>query len=240
MNGLKVEKIPSRLKEYVQKIRLELRNNNDINQKELDFISCQIEPYKNVFLPGEKDELLNWVNSSGISTEIKGPRWLFHLLGIRHKCAHILLYLNSPALLEVLLLQVRSWSKFDQPGCLDVTVSGHVQEGLTAEESAYIEMQEEIGLKKQHLKNSCLTWKFSYENFSPSPEINFFNLEWREVYTAEVDLSILDKIRFNDFEVVGISLFPLSQSKNILNQTTLQLASGLKNTLPKFLSRKIS
>jgi isopentenyldiphosphate isomerase len=228
-----MNKIPSELLGYVQKARSALKNNNEIKQQEIDAIYSKVRPYSGLFLHGEKNELLNWVNSAGLMTDVKGPRWLFHLLGLRHKTSHILLHFNSPALLKVLVLQVRSWSKFDEPGHLDVSVSGHVTEDFTAEESAYREMQEEIGLKKEDLR-SALQWQFSYENFVSSPEINFYNLEWHEVYTAEINISTLARINFNDNEVVALYLHPFSQVKNLLTQKSIKLASGLKNTLPRF------
>jgi len=64
---------------------------------------------------------------------------------------------------------------------------------------------------------------------------NFFNVEWRELYLGDILPSAMERIRFQDREVVGLYLCPESEARRFLSQTFLPLASALTNSLPRCL-----
>src|SRR5262252_1634803 len=45
-----------------------------------------------------------------------GPRWWFHLIGLRHGGVHVVLLTPQ----KWVIIQRRSWSKDDSPGALDI------------------------------------------------------------------------------------------------------------------------
>lgn len=195
------------------------------------------ENYRNILKPDEKDENFTLVDRNGNFTNLVAPRWVCHLLGLRHKSVHVLLKWNSPNLGDTFILQVRSWHKSDSPGHLDISVGGHVLLNTTsgAIESAYREMEEELGISQADLKDGQLLFKIGYEFAEERESDHFYNTEWRDVYVGEIETFSLEKIRFSDKEVVGIYLCPLTDAKNLLNQKILPIGSALKYSLSKAL-----
>ncbi|MEZ0228484.1 MAG: hypothetical protein ACAI25_07645 [Planctomycetota bacterium] len=56
---------------------------------------------------------------------LAAPRWLCHLLGLRHASAHVVLVAPN----GLVVLQKRSRAKDTAPGLLDTSVGGHVGAG---------------------------------------------------------------------------------------------------------------
>lgn len=220
--------------EELKRLRLKLEYGDNTDQQELDLIHKKILDFREILRPNEKDELFYLVDSRGNFTELTAPRWICHLFGLRHRCVHILLRWQSPSLDNLFILQVRSWNKSDFPGHLDISVGGHVSGNNSSLciRSAYREMEEELGIKKKDLKGGELTYKASYESYDEREETNFYNAEWRDVYTGELSVGGFNKIRFEDKEVVGLYLCPASEAGNLLDQKSIAIASGLKLSLP--------
>jgi 8-oxo-dGTP pyrophosphatase MutT (NUDIX family) len=217
----------------LSKLRESLKKGETASQEQLDRI-CKI--WEKRVAPSDKDkELFVLVDSKGNFTQPKltAPRWLCHLLALRHRCAHVLILWQSPSLGRVFVLQVRGWDKSDSPGHLDISVGGHVQEEAAPEQTAYREMREEIGIRKDNLKGGKLIPHSGYESYNERAEDNFYNAEWRDVYLGEI--SSLEKIRFKDKEVVGIYLCPESEAENLLEQRFIPVASALELSLPRCL-----
>jgi isopentenyl-diphosphate Delta-isomerase len=227
--------IPTNIIKLIESSRKELRDKKEISQKYLDDITDTLRPHKHSLMQNEKDEILHIADTKGKPTSLKAPRWACHLLGLRHRCVHILLQWKSPSLSDVFVLQIRSWNKFDQPGHLDMSVSGHVVGDSTAEETAITELSEELGLSIDDLQDSKLKWRTSYENNKEYPEKHFYNVEWCDVFTAKISTSTMENISFSDKEVVGLYLCPSSESKKLLKKHCLPLSSGLQHSLPFFM-----
>lgn len=207
--------------------------NENINQKTLDSHCVELKKHKEILRPNESDEIFAIVDEFGRLLNITAPRWFCHLIGLRHRCVHILLEWTDSRLGDVLIFQVRSWDKSDSPGHLDISVGGHVvgDSQSISVQTAYKEMEEELGITKSDLKGNKLTFKKGYEFVEKREKDYFFNLEWRDVYLASLNRGGMEKINFNDKEVVGLYLCPKSEAFRILYQNFIPIASALKNSL---------
>lgn len=225
--------------EELKKLRLRLHHGEKITQKELNEIVETWQTYRDVLRPNEKDEMFPLVDNTGNFTKLTAPRWICHLLSLRHRSTHVLLQWQSPSLGKVFVLQVRSWTKSDSPGCLDISVGGHVTgDDLSMSlESTYREMEEELGITLADLKGGELIYQKGYESYDENEKNIFYNSEWCDVYVGELMTDGFDNIRFNDKEVVGLYLCPESEAKNLLKQNVIPIASALKYSLPLCLSR---
>lgn len=235
---MEVEKLDTSTFEELKKLRLRLHHGEKIIQSELDEIVKTWRKYKDVLRPHEKDELFPLVDTKGNFTALIAPRWICHLLSLRHKSTHVLLQWQSPRLGRVFVLQVRSWTKSDSPGRLDISVGGHItgDDPSMSLESTYREMEEELGITRANLKGGELLYQKGYESYDENEDNNFYNCEWRDVYVGEITTCEFDRIRFNDNEVVGLYLCPEPEARNLLKQSIIPLASALKCSLPLCLS----
>jgi len=135
----------------------------------------------------------------------------------------------------VLVAQVRSWDKNDSPGHLDISAAGHNKALTSSEQTAYEELEEELGLGRDALQGGYLSHKGGYASYVERPEDNFYNAQWCEIYTGRLTTEGLERITFRDAEVVGLYLCPISRVPSLLTQTQLPIASALKNTVPRCL-----
>jgi isopentenyldiphosphate isomerase len=129
---------------------------------------------------------------------------------------------------------MRSWSKPDSPGLIDISVGGHAKSGISVEDTAYSEMAEELGVRPKYLVGNRLESVGGYEHYNERKEGRFHNAEWRAVFVGELPTDNLSKIGFNDDEVVGLYLCSVRQAAALLEQTD-RIASALKCSLPKVL-----
>ncbi len=231
---MEVGTLDNRTVEELKKLRLSIHHGEKSTQKELDEIVEKWQKYKDALRPNEKDEMFTLVDNRGHFTKLIAPRWVCHLLSLRHRSTHALLQWQSPRLGRVFILQVRSWTKSDSPGCLDISVGGHVTgDNLSISlESTYREMEEELGITIADLKDGELLYQKGYESYDENEKNIFYNSEWRDVYLGEILTDGFDKIRFTDKEVVGLYLCPESEAKNLLKQNMIPLANALKYSLP--------
>ncbi len=213
--------------------KLQYGESETMTQEEIDRIVQQWEPRVNP--PDKEKEIFALVNSQGRLRGVTAPRWLCHLLGLRHRCAHVLLRWKSPTLGSLLILQIRDWKKTDSPGHLDISVGGHVRGNESCEGTAYEEMEQELGITKQEIKYGRLIRVGGYASYNKRPEDSFYNAEWREVYTAELVPEGIKKLRFQDKEVVGLYLCPESGAEALLKQNIIPIASALGLSLPIYL-----
>lgn len=190
---------------------------------------AQFQSIRNQLPFGNDTELLDLVDGSGQLTGVSAPRWLCHLLALRHAVVHVVLRVETAAT-RMLLLQVRSWSKNDSPGCLDVSVGGHVKRGDTTTSTAASEMAEETGFTLGDLVGQTLRKVHTYRTYDSTGSW-FHNSEWCEVYAGEVLPAALPKLAFNDGEVAGVYLCPIDQAQDLLNRSALPVASALRNFL---------
>lgn len=198
-----------------------------ITQGKIDRLIEEFEPLKGELIPNEKEEWFDLVCNNGQQTGIKAPRWLCHLVGLKHLAAHIALYFSAQDA-SILILQVRSWTKSDSPGHLDISVGGHVRSGNTLLQTALLEMKEEIGFDAQDMVEEDLKKTSKYSAYNSSGEW-FHNNEWCEVFTGEVKPDSISKLQFVDGEVVGMYLCPKSELTALLEQDTFPIAPALRN-----------
>jgi isopentenyldiphosphate isomerase len=217
----------------LRKLRSKLSYGDNTTQSELDLLHDKFSEYKP--LADSAGEIFSLMDSQGKITGLTASRWLCHLLGLRHRSVHVLLQWQSPGMGNVFILQVRSWQKSDSPGCIDISVGGHVTTDIASSrvvDSAYREMKEELGLDRQNLIGKELLFQTGYESYDENESKNFYNAEWRDVYLGRLLTQNFNKLKFSDKEVVGLYLCPESEAKNLLSQTVIPIASALKLSLP--------
>ncbi len=99
-----------------------------VDQHQIDDPIAKLEPRREELRPREKDEGFEIVDASGNGRKPTAPRWICHLLGLRHRCAHVLIVGYHSGLGCVFVLQVRNFNKSDSPGQLDISAAGHAIE----------------------------------------------------------------------------------------------------------------
>lgn len=201
--------------------------NVKIDQNTIWDLVCELDPIRKQVLPKEKDEIFEIVTNEGKGTNVEAPRWLCHLIGLKHASAHIALLFQTRESVNY-ILQVRSWEKSDSPGHLDITVGGHIKNNSTPIQTAWSEMQEEIGLGKDDLVEGNLKHAFGYSTFD-STGLWFNNNEWCEVYVGLIKPGSIKKLHFSDGEVVGLYLCPEAELDNLLKQKQIPVAAALRN-----------
>ncbi len=217
----------------LDKLREELSHGEEIQQNRIDQVVFELNPFKYQLKPDDKAELLPLIDSHGKSLGTMAPRWICHLLGLRHRCAHILLLWKSPALGDTMILQIRSWNKDVAPGKIDISVGGHLkaEDSGIAEKTAFNEMLEEIALTANDL-DGPLQYIGGYSSNESHPEDCFWNSEWRDVFIGYVKQDQVGQIHFADGEVAGLVIVELSKAQDLLDQCLLPLASALRESLP--------
>lgn len=223
----------------IEELRESLAHGASVNQAQLDAVTAELNPQKAALRPKDKTELLPLFDSTGKSLNTHAPRWLCHVLALRHCCAHVLLIWRSPAMGDTLVLQIRSWDKDDSPGRLDISVGGHMTTTeKQPEDAALSEMPQETNLAIDDLEGRTLHAVGGYAfDEDPRPAENFYNSEWRDVYVGYVKHDSFKKIKFPDGEVAGIMLLPAKDAERLLKQKIFPMAGALRKSLPVWLGK---
>lgn len=139
-----------------------------------------------------------------------GPRWWFHLLGLRHGAVHIVL--TTPQ--GWFVAQRRSRAKDDAPGALDVAVTGHIgtDDPLAA---AWRELGEELGLGPVASGEAATLVDDELHLFA-TQEIDirhraeenppFIDRERHWLFAAALTAAGMARMRFTDGEVTSLVL----------------------------------
>ena len=191
-------------------------------------------------------EPLSLIHDASTPTSLVGPRWWFHLLGLRHGAVHVVL--TTPQ--GWFVAQRRSQTKDEAPGKLDVAVSGHM--GLAdSYEAAWREAGEELGLQRRppdvdpDVVGNALDFAFTYDIDDPGLATEnppFVNRERRWVYRAALTASGLSRMRFADDEVTSLvfvgptdlqGLVRRCESREAETPGEFGLALGIMDTLPR-------
>lgn len=220
--------------EQLRDLRQKLAGGQNATQSELDSLQDRFLSEREHLRPRENAELLRLVGPLGKDSDLVAPRWLCHLLGLRHKTVHVLLTWLSPNLGEVYVLQVRSWTKSDSPGHVDISVGGHVvysEDSLLPLDAVYRELNEELGLAKSDLQGNMLIHQGGYDSYDEDEENSFFNSEWRDVYVGTITSTGFNKVKFSDGEVSGLYLCPSSGAPDLLTQRIIPLGNALQSSL---------
>ncbi len=189
---------------------------------------------KNRIIEGPfKDEPLNVVNTEGEEVVLNGngklsfPRWLCHMLGVRHRCSHAVVTLPN----GLILVQKRHKMKDVSPGMFDVAVGGHVKGDSSYDETLFIEMEEELGFRKADILQ--IKEIGIYESRVPMPDYQFLSVEARRVFAVELLPGAFDSINFVDNEVAGVYVCNEKEISELL--LSGNIGSGLKYTMPLYL-----
>ncbi|MBI3724513.1 NUDIX domain-containing protein [bacterium] len=161
--------------------------------------------------------------------ELSAPRWLAHLLGLRHASAHVVLVAPN----GLLLLQKRSRTKDTAPGKLDTSVGGHVGAGRDALGCALAEMQEELGLAASALARPLVPLGEPFGSLDRCERT--LDAEVVTAFVGELAPGALDRVRFADGEVARLVLAPLSECRRLLARSRRSLAAGARAVLPRAL-----
>jgi 8-oxo-dGTP pyrophosphatase MutT (NUDIX family) len=134
--------------------------------------------------------------------ELRAPRWLCHLLGLRHASANVVLVAPN----GLVLLQKRSRWKDTAPGRLDTSVAGHVGAGRSTLAAAQDEMREELGLDPSHLATPLEPLGEPF--FHLDPGARSVDAEVVGAFLGRLAAGALDSVRFADGEVTRLILAP--------------------------------
>lgn len=211
-----------------------LKNGAALTQKEMDALTSE---WKTKLAPDEKEkERFAVALPEGTTTGVSGPRWVFHLFGLRHRAVHI--GLAAPG--GLLVLQRRSASLRDWPNAADMAVAGHVTGDLDFLAAAWKEAEEEIGLPEKDASTLLAEGELipvgaPYVSFDRDLQRNppFLNAETRQIYAATLTPEGLARLHFTDAEVAGLLLVTPETAWDIL--VNEPIASGLRYSLPRYL-----
>lgn len=207
-----------------------------------DFNNLQWE-WESTIEPSDAEmrEHFEIARSDGATTGVAGPRWMFHLFGLRHRAAEI--GLSTPN--GLILLQRRSPLKAHWPGAWDMAVAGHIPQDsngapMDFERGAWKEIAEEIGLRQEEapavLMEGALTpVGHPYTCFECDSAQNppFYDAEVRQIYAGTLTGEGLARLRFSDGEVAALLLvFPDAAWQILAHEV---VASGLRYSLPRYL-----
>ena len=143
-----------------------------------------------------------WIKVVG--DQILVLRWLAHFLGFRHRAVH--LFLDHPEDPDYTFIQIRSLSKYNQPGLYDMPVAGHVDGVDSPRDTLRAELQEELGLDDQEGLidvEQLATYNIAIPDFQP----NYDEVEHTTLYRAKISPEALSKIRLQEGELGGLVLF---------------------------------
>lgn len=224
----------------VTKLYQELRRGDRLTATRMTELTAVWEPKVQ---PDAKEqaEAFALARPDGSTTGVIGPRWLFHLLGLRHRAAEIGFHTPS----GLIVLQRRSPTKADWPNALDMAVAGHIPQqedggDRTFEQGAWKEIAEEIGLDEADAKQTLVEGKLlpvglPYVSFDADPRRNppFYNAEVRQIFGATLTGEGLARLHFRDQEAAGIVLVTADTAWEALERE--DIASGMRYSLPRYL-----
>jgi isopentenyldiphosphate isomerase len=189
----------------------------------------------------ERMESFSLTRTDGTTTGVVGPRWIFHLLGLRHRAVEIGFHTQT----GLIVLQRRSPTKEDWPNAPDMAVAGHLAQNADGSEQTFLqgawrEIAEEVGLEERDATRTLAEGRLiplgaPYNSFDSDTERNppFYNAEVRQIYAATLTGEGLARIRFTDHEVAGILLVTPETAWDMLVREPV--ASGMRYTLPRYL-----
>lgn len=118
------------------------------------------------------------------------------------------------------LLQKRAEDMFIYPGCWDSSAAGHVDEGESAEEAAYRELVEEIGIEQIKLKEIAQLYTEVEENHGYVSRI------YNHIFLGEFNGDLAD-LTLEPSEVVEVQWFTKSEIQTMI-QNDDKITEGVK------------
>lgn len=208
-------------------LRKEVGGGEQLTQVEVDALQGRLSDADRALSRDQSTELLPIVRSDGTPTGTLAPRWMCHLLGLRHPVVYTFLTWQSPVQGELALVQLRSLGKAASPGTFDIAVGGHVTGTASLMEAALRELHEELGLTPDDLVADSLAHLTGQERYDESPLGDHFNRQWSCVVLAKLKADALTRLSFQDREVSGLLLLPLKQLQELYRERRHWLAGGL-------------
>jgi hypothetical protein len=116
----------------VTRLYHELEFGKALTQERLTELVAEWEPKVE---PDKKDRSEDFalVRPDGTTAGVVGPRWIFHLLGLRHRATEIAFRTQS----GLIVLQRRSPTKEDWPDAPDMAVAGHIPQLLDGSDMTF-------------------------------------------------------------------------------------------------------
>lgn len=212
-----------------------IRRRDRLEQSEIEHLA---NLWRQRVAPDEiEEEIFDVCDSRGTPIGVTAPRWLCHLLGLRHRATHIIL--RSPQ--NLLVLQVRSPGKKDWPDHIDTSVGGHVRAGERFLEAGLAEMEQELGLPANRLAAWLVGGELTqvgapYERTDYHPGAPpFRNKQVNQIYAGQLTPDGLAQIHFQDGEVSALYLCSDAEAERLLAAGT-RVAPGLAHSLPRYLA----
>lgn len=160
---------------------------------------------------------------------ILAARWLCHLVGLRHSTVEI--FIDPPDRPGYTLVQVRGMDKFEAPGAFDIPCAGHISGTDTVEESLKKELSEELNLSLDDLWDLQMLARYNSFAGENAPALGPVNHEHRVLFRASLKPEAADKIRFADGEVAGLTVFAVSELRELVRRYPERVASGLSDAI---------
>ena len=213
----------------IQSLISEAKTEEAISQKWIDDAVKELEN----FLPlGQFDEeRMLLLDKNGDFNGQKAPRWLCHLIGLRHGTVHIILW--SAHSQPRILFQLRSRMKKDFPLNIELSVTGHIGMENDWLVSAYREMQEEIGLTAENLAGNLIFVGNNFISYDDDKN-NFHDREFVKIYTQRLRPSGIASLSPSENEVEKIYFISEDNISGIYAE--FKVAPGLKHTFPLYMS----
>jgi isopentenyldiphosphate isomerase len=220
---------------HLQTVRHDIGYGWALTQTDLDRLARE---WAERVAPDESDAAEDFalVRPDGSPLGASGPRWLFHLLGLTHLAAHVALATPN----GLVVVQRRAATKIDWPDAWDMAAAGHVPSGMSFEEGAWKEIEEEIGLPEAEAATLLVEGRltpvgkpyFCYDrNVQRNPP--FANAESRQLYAATLTPVGLARLQPDYDELSGIHLCTVEEAWALLDAD--HVASGLRSSLPRYL-----
>jgi isopentenyldiphosphate isomerase len=132
-----------------------------------------------------REEMLAVLDEEGNATGEAVSRGEAHEKGILHGASHTCLYRKRGDAIEV-LLQRRSPSKDSFPNCLDISSAGHMEVGMSFEETAIKELREELGIQVE-AGGLTRVQRRSFRSVTEQHGKPFIDHEIDEIYVLRAD-----------------------------------------------------
>lgn len=118
------------------------------------------------------------------------------------------------------LLQKRAKNMQMYPACWDTAASGHVDEGETAEDAAYRELEEEIGIQT----SLQLVTEYHTDLFIERYKLHFksYSLVYRGTFTGDINT-----LKLQPDEVAGVEWFSKDQIEKLITEHPRRCTDGL-------------
>ncbi|HII38835.1 TPA: NUDIX domain-containing protein [Candidatus Micrarchaeota archaeon] len=211
-------------------LRKELNGGSCITQAHADTLARELASAWKALRPRDSDELLALVDGKGNRSGVVAPRWLCHLLALRHLSVSCMLTWQSKGLGECLVLQVRGFNKLDFTGYLGISMGGHVSGNDSVENTLLRELQEEMRVCPKDFAKPIQS-AGSVRDYLELPEKHFFDCEWNALHFATLTDDGFNLIRFNDGEVTALYVCPIGEANALLQQKTIPISDSTRNLL---------